>query len=316
MLTAISRLCFLDRTNVGNARLVKLEVDLGMKGLDYNVALAVFFPFYTAAEVPSNMMMKRFRPSVWLTTIIVSWGRVTTYMGLVHNFRGLIACRIFLGIAEGGLFPGVSYFITMWYPRHECGFRMALFFSAATAAGACGGLFARTISEMDGVGGKAGWSWIFILEGLPNLFVGSSSYWVVNDYPSMYVALYPGIAKTILISYPLDQCFSHLSKRIEVERRISADSNSLSNAFHLKYVVQALKNWKIWVMACIAIGLFTPLYSISLFFFPTIINALGFSNNAAQLMTVPPYAFACVCTIAGSYFADHGGPERCFLVGI
>jgi MFS family permease len=161
-----------------------LEVDLGMKGLDYNVALAVFFPFYVAAEIPSNMMMKRFRPSVWLTTIMVCWGLIMTCMGLVHNFSGLLACRIFLGIAEGGLFPGVSYFITMWYPRHECGLRMALFFSAATAAGAFGGLFARAISELDGVGGKAGWSWIFILEGLLTLCVGSFSYWAVNDYPS------------------------------------------------------------------------------------------------------------------------------------
>jgi MFS family permease len=161
-----------------------LEVDLGMKGLDYNVALAVFFPFYVAAEIPSNMMMKRFRPSVWLTTIMVCWGLIMTCMGLVHNFSGLLACRIFLGIAEGGLFPGVNYFITMWYPRHECGLRMALFFSAATAAGAFGGLFARAISELDGVGGKAGWSWIFILEGLLTLCVGSFSYWAVNDYPS------------------------------------------------------------------------------------------------------------------------------------
>jgi sugar phosphate permease len=72
----------------------------------------------------------------------------------------------------------------MWYRRHECGFRMALFFSAATAAGAFGGLLARGISEMGGVGGKAAWSWIFILEGLLTLTVGSFSYWVINDYPS------------------------------------------------------------------------------------------------------------------------------------
>src|SRR5436305_549667 len=105
-------------------------------------------------------------------------------MGLVHNFAGLLACRAFLGIAEGGLFPGVSYYITMWYPRHECGFRMALFFSAATAAGAFGGLLARGISEMDGVGGKAAWSWIFILEGLLTLFIGAFSYGAVHDYPA------------------------------------------------------------------------------------------------------------------------------------
>ena len=155
-----------------------------MKGLDYNIALAIFFPFYIAAEIPSNMMMKRVRPSLWLTLIMVTWGIVMTCQGLVESFSGLLACRVLLGIAEGGLFPGVNYFITMWYRRQECGFRMALFFSAATAAGAFGGFLASGISKMAGVGDKAAWSWIFILEGLLTLIVGSFSFWAINDYPS------------------------------------------------------------------------------------------------------------------------------------
>lgn len=163
-----------------------------MENLDYNIALAVFFPFYVAAEIPSNMMMKRFRPSVWLTIIMVAWAIVMICMGFVQNFGGLVATRIFLGIAEGGLFPGVTYYITMWYRRHECGFRMALFFSAATAAGAFGGLLARGIMEMGpdptvpgsrGVGGYAGWRWIFILEGILTLAVAAVAYWAINDYP-------------------------------------------------------------------------------------------------------------------------------------
>jgi len=154
-----------------------------MKGLDYNIALSIFFPFYVAAEIPSNMMLKRTRPSIWFTFIMVCWGVIMLSMGFVHNFSGLLACRVFLGIAEGGLFPGVSYFITLWYRRTECGTRIALFFSAATIAGAFGGLLARGISEMEGIGGKAGWSWIFILEGAMTLVVASFSYWVVNDYP-------------------------------------------------------------------------------------------------------------------------------------
>lgn len=176
-------LSFLDRTNIGNARLVGLERDLGLKGLDYNIALAVFFPFYIAAEIPSNMILKRIRPGLWFMIIMVAWAICTTLMGLVNNFSSLLAARMFLGLAEGGLFPGVNYYITMWYKRHECGFRMAIFFSAATAAGAFGGLLARAIMAMDGIGGKAGWSWIFILEGLLTLVVGISACWVISDYP-------------------------------------------------------------------------------------------------------------------------------------
>jgi MFS family permease len=110
-------LSFLDRTNIGNARLAGLEADLGMKGLDYNIALAVFFPFYVAAEIPSNMMLKKLRPSVWFTIIMIAWAICTTLMGVVKDFPGLLAARMFLGIAEGGLFPGVTYYITVSSPH-------------------------------------------------------------------------------------------------------------------------------------------------------------------------------------------------------
>lgn len=104
-------LSFLDRTNIGNARLDTLEKDLGLDParLQYNDALAIFFPFYVAAEIPSNMAMKRFRPSIWIPSIMVAWGVCCTLMGIVHNYAGLMACRSALGVAEGGLFPGITY---------------------------------------------------------------------------------------------------------------------------------------------------------------------------------------------------------------
>lgn len=104
-------LSFLDRTNIGNARLDTLEEDLNLDSdrLQYNDALAVFFPFYVAAEIPSNMAMKRFRPSVWIPSLMVAWAVCTTLMGIVQNYAGLMAARSALGIAEGGLFPGITY---------------------------------------------------------------------------------------------------------------------------------------------------------------------------------------------------------------
>ena len=110
------------------------------------------------------MMMKRARPSIWIPTIKVAWAICCILMGLVHNFAGLLAARAALGIAEGGLFPGITFYITLWYRRTECGLRMAIFFSAAIAAGAFGGLLARGIVEMDGVGGRSGWAWVSVYE--------------------------------------------------------------------------------------------------------------------------------------------------------
>lgn len=118
--------------------------------------------FYVLCEVPSNMVMKAWRPSMWLPIIMIAWGGVMTGMGFVKNFEGLLVARIFLGATEAGLFPGVSYFLSQWYRRHEIALRIALFFSAATAAGAFGGLLARLINLMDGAAGYEGWVSTFL----------------------------------------------------------------------------------------------------------------------------------------------------------
>ncbi|PQK12203.1 hypothetical protein BB8028_0003g08200 [Beauveria bassiana] len=303
-------LSFLDRANIGNAKLAGLERDLNMTGYDYSIAVAIFFPFYVIAEVPSNMAMKRFRPSIWIPSIMVVWGFMTIMLGVVQSFGGLLAVRSLLGLAEGGLFPGITYYITMWYRRHECGLRMAIFFSAATAAGAFGGLLARGIMEMQGVGGLSGWNWIFILEGLATFVVALIAYRVMHDYPESVK-------------------FLTSEQKKEVVRRLKQDRSALSNEFKLSFAKDALKDWRIWVHMFITIGIYIPLYSISVFL-PTIVKGLGYTNEVAQLMSVPPYAVACLFTVGGGFnivailgFAllagvEHNGVKylACFLVTV
>ncbi|KAH7097519.1 major facilitator superfamily domain-containing protein [Auriculariales sp. MPI-PUGE-AT-0066] len=280
-------LSFLDRTNIGNARLAKLEVDLHMVGLNYSTALAIFFPFYVLAGLPSNIMMERTRPSRWIPFITVTWGFICCMMGIVKNLDGLLAARAFLGIAQGGLFPGVSFYITMWYRRHECGLRMALFFSAATAAGAFGGVLARALIAMDGTAGRPGWAWIFIIEGVITVALGLVAFFAMQDYPETATFLTP-------------------EEKTEVERRLKADRNGLADEWDLLYVKQALTDWKIWVQMLINIGIYMPLYSISLFL-PTIVRSLGYQDNTAQLMSAPPYLLACILCIAAGVVGDRIG---------
>ncbi|KAJ2914183.1 hypothetical protein MD484_g6232, partial [Candolleomyces efflorescens] len=288
-------LSFLDRTNIGNARLAGIEKDLGMKGLDYNVALAVFFPFYVAAEIPSNIMMKRTSPSLWLSIIMLAWGVCMTLMGVVTTFPGLLVARMALGLAEGGLFPGVTWYITQWYRRHECGFRMAIFFSAATLAGAFGGLLARGLSELRGKGGKPGWAWIFIIEGLATIVVAAVAKFVIHDKPET-------------------ARFLTEEEKTEVQARLKEDRTSLADEFDSQYVKAALKDWKIHVHMLITIGIYTPLYSISLFL-PTIVKNMGYTNEKSQLMSVPPYVAGCIATIAGGYAADRAQKRGPFMMG-
>jgi MFS family permease len=107
-------LSFLDRTSIGNAKLYNLEPDLHMTDNQYLISLTVFFFSYAIFEVPSNVFLKRLRPSIWLSLLMLLWGIMMTVQGLVHNFGGLVAMRWMLGTFEAGLFPGVTYYLS-WY---------------------------------------------------------------------------------------------------------------------------------------------------------------------------------------------------------
>ncbi|KAL7626058.1 hypothetical protein AAE478_002828 [Parahypoxylon ruwenzoriense] len=293
-MTLICLLCFLDRSNIGNARLDRLEQDLHLTGLQYNNCLAVLYPFYIAAEIPSNMMMKRTRPSLWLPLSMFLWSICLLSQGFVRSYSSLLTTRALLGLFEGGLFPGINFYITQWYRRDECGLRMAAFFSGATFAGAFGGILARGIAEMDGVGGLSAWSWIFILEGLLSMLVSVAAFWLIYDY------------------YPSAKFLTD-AERYEVSRRLLADSGPVSTDFNMKYVQQALTDWKIYVHMVICMAGFCPVYSFSLFL-PTIIKNMGYSANNAQLMSVPPYVFACAFTISASWLADRRKQRGVFLL--
>lgn len=218
--------------------------------------------------------------------------------GFVKNYGGLLVTRALIGLSEGGLFPGVNYYITRFYRREECGIRMATFFSAATLAGAFGGILARGIAEMDGVGGLEAWAWIFILEGLLSILVSFAAYWAIRDYPD---------SKT-------DKYFLNATERQEVLRRLSDGFGGLLDTeSKMKYVFQAIRDWKIWVHMGIFIACFGPIYSFSLFS-PTIIKGMGYTSNSAQLMSVPPYVCACVFTVGASYYADKFKQRGVFLL--
>lgn len=163
-------LCFLDRTNIGNARLFGLEEDLNLVGNQYQIAVAILFVPYVLVEVPSNLILKKFTPSRWIAFITVSWGIISTLTGVVQNFTGLMACRVLLGLMEGGLFPGLTVYLTMFYTKREIALRIGYLFVSSALAGACGGLLAYGIGFLDGIAGYSGWRWIFIIEGISLFF--------------------------------------------------------------------------------------------------------------------------------------------------
>ncbi|KAJ0349784.1 hypothetical protein COL154_005864 [Colletotrichum chrysophilum] len=160
MLVLLYLMAYLDKTNIGNAKIEGLLDSLHMTGVDYNIALSVFFIPFVLAEVPSNMVLHMFkRPSLYIGGIVTCWGVVMTCNGVVQNFGGLVAVRIFLGLFEAGFLPGAILIISKWYLPNETQTRIAILYTSAASGGAFSGLLAFAIAKMDGVGGYEGWRW-------------------------------------------------------------------------------------------------------------------------------------------------------------
>ncbi|PSN59975.1 MFS general substrate transporter [Corynespora cassiicola Philippines] len=302
MLALLYLLSFLDRGNIGNARIEGLVEDLGMTGPQYNWCLTVFFFTYAAFEVPSNLLLKKLRPSIWLPSIMVAWGTVMTLMGIVKDYHGLLIARIFLGVTEAGLFPGVAYYITMWYCRHEAQFRQAMFFSAASVAGAFSGLLAFAIAKMDGVGNLEGWRWIFILEGILTVVVAVIAFFTLYDFPE--TATFLTEEERAFVVYRLK--YQGMNKDDEVT--VAQD-----DSFNWESVKAAFLDWQIWTNIWVYWGIVAPLYGISLFL-PSIIRSLGYTSSTAQLLTVPVYITASVLAIAVAWWSDRYGKRYPFIL--
>lgn len=217
---------------------------------------------------------------------MILWGFCMCFMGFAKDFSGLMAARWFLGLTEAGLFPGVNYYLSCWYRRQEFGIRAAIFFSSAAISGSFGGLLAAAIAKMDGLGGKAGWAWIFIIEGAVTVVVGVISFWVVQDFPA-------------------EAQFLSTDDKARVLRRLREDKQSSAEHedFKMTYLWQSIKDWKTWTACLIYMGVAGSLYAFSMFL-PSIILQLGYTSSEAQLLSVAPYVAACILTIIVGYYAD------------
>ncbi|RPA99629.1 MFS general substrate transporter [Choiromyces venosus 120613-1] len=306
MLALLYLLSFLDRGNIGNARIQGLVEDLGMTAGQYNWTLTIFFFSYCACEVPSNLLLKKFRPSIWLPSIMVAWGTVMTLMGIVKNYEGLLAARFWLGVTEAGLFPGVAYYITMWYCRHEAQLRQALFFSAASVAGAFSGLLAFAIAKMDGVGGYEGWRWIFILEGILTVVVAVVAFFTLYDFPETASFLTEEERRFVVWRLKYQGSIDMRSEALLVAK-VAEDET-----FEWMYIWDAFCDWQIWVNIFVCWGIVCPLYGIALSL-PSIIKSLGYSSAKAQLLTIPIYLTASLLAIIQAWYSDKKGIRHPFI---
>lgn len=319
LFTILYLLSFLDRGNIGNAKIEGLADDLKLVGNQYNLCLTIFFIFYASLEVPANVILKHVNPRFFIPATMVLWSIVMTCMGTVNNFHQLLATRALLGVFECAAFPGISFLLSVYYKKKEILVREAIFFSAASLAGAFSGLLAAAISKMDGVGGYAGWRWIFILEGLLTFLVSLAAFFLFPDYPERCQFLNERERAFLVhrVKYASNVDGDSLRKRdeevetadVKLDKEIIGEDDANDTA----YIWAVFKDWQSWLQLITYYGVCVPLYGISLFA-PTIINNLGFGSTKSQLLSVPVYTVAAIASIFQAVVLNKVGLRSPFLV--
>lgn len=246
--------------------------------------MITFIP-YILVEIPSNFLLKKIGPRWMLPGLCIAWGVVTTLESLMQNYAGFIACRFFIGLFEGGLFPGYVLILAEFYRRHEIQKRISALYGAAAIAGAFGGLLAAAIQKMDGIANLAGWRWIFLLEGLITVCWGFATLWIMPSSP-----------RDVLT-------FSAEQKEYYV-RRMAADKQTTDDdKVSPRDILACLKEphfLNILVMSfCVGVVAQGVAY-----FTPSVVLTFGYSKTTTQLLTVPPFMFAFITTMLAGTVAD------------
>ncbi|ORX38164.1 major facilitator superfamily domain-containing protein [Kockovaella imperatae] len=286
---ALYTLSYLDRANIGNAKTGGLEDDFGLTSDQYSVILLVFFISYVLFEVPSNLILTRVRPSVYLSALCVLWGGVAACMAAAKDWRQLAAIRFCLGIVEAGFSPGVAFYLSSWYRRYELSRRFSIYYTATAIAGAFSGLLAGLITQhLDGKRGIQGWQWLFIIEGVGSSFLGCFTWFIMPDYPSTTSWLTQ--EERLLAAQRL--AFDGLANTQGTGERIESS----------KAVRLVLADWRTWIFVLMYM-LSTGAQTIQ-YFVPTLVGSLGWTGYQGQYHTIPIYAGAFAFILIFSFLSD------------
>ncbi|KAF2642332.1 MFS general substrate transporter [Massarina eburnea CBS 473.64] len=278
---------YLDRNNIATARLGTLEKDIGLVGTQYNTVISVFFAGYILTQIPTNMVLNKIRPSIFLPVIMCAWAIVSGATGAVQNYGGMVALRFVLGFVEAPFFPGALYLFSSWYTKKELAKRISILYAAGQMAGAFGGLLGSAImSGMEGKAGLPAWRWLFILEAVVVFPVAALTIYIVPDYPA-----------TTKFLTDEERKLAVLRMAVDANEEDNRAETTAWQGFRMAFQDPAL--YMIWAMQ---LGLNTAAAFIN--FFPTIVATLGYKQRDTLLLSAPPYVFAAILGIANSWHSD------------
>ncbi|KAH8807438.1 retrograde regulation protein 2 [Xylogone sp. PMI_703] len=278
---------YLDRGNIGFAATQGMIEDIHLKGTNLNTAVSVFYIFYILAEFPSSILVKRLQFNRVIPAITFCWGIVCMCTGFVQGFPSLIVTRILLGFFEGCLFPSMTLFLCNWYKREELGIRVAYLFIASALSGAFGGLLAWAILHMDGVAGKPGWRWLYILEGI-----------ITIVWAGICIFVVPKNFETAYFLNEEDKVI--MRQRAEITEAYSGGSGH----YTMEDVKKAAKDVKSWAHGVIQIAVVTILYGFGTFLPIIIKNGFHYSTVQTQYLVIPVNIWGAIVYAVGAYISD------------
>jgi sugar phosphate permease len=276
----------LDRSNIGFAQL-QMKQDLGLTDAMYGLGAVLFFIGYVLLEVPSNLLLRRHGARRAFARIMVLWGLVSVAMIAVSSVGQFYALRFLLGVFEAGFFPGVVFYITLWFPRQRRAGILSVFYAGVAVAGMVGGLFSGWIMRgMDGILGLHGWQWMFAVEGAPAVLLGLIAWFWLDDSPG----------KAAWLS--------------DSEKRRLADDIGAERAEIRHTLGDALRDPRTYLFSFVYFSLTSALLLL-LFWMPLMIQGFGIKDVVRiSLLSIIPNAIGAVGVILIARHSDRTGERR------
>src|SRR3974390_1262926 len=241
-------LAYMDRINISFAAL-RMNSDLHFSNTVYGIGAGLFFIGYALCEIPSNLLLLRFGPRKWLARIMLAWGLLAAAMMFVRTPFEFYTLRLLLGISEAGFFPGIIYYLTLWFPARMRARAVSRFYIALPLSSVVMGSLAGWLLGLDGTLGLRGWQWLFLIEGLP-------------------AAMFSFVLRRPLPAGPEHAAWLTPAERSWIQHQLAADS-SKAHLGHSAGVLQALLSPKVWL--------------IGLFFFSVLTCNYGYGFSAPAI---------------------------------
>jgi sugar phosphate permease len=266
---------YLDRVNLSFAAL-QMNTALGLTSADYGFGAGLFFVTYCVCEIPSNLLLYRLGATRWISRIMFTLGLCAGAMAFVSGRAGFYTVRLLLGAAEAGFYPGILFFLTLWFPSAYRGRMLAVFIAAIPISGIVGAPLSGLLLSLNGRAGLQGWQWLYLVEAAPALILAPMVLWRLQDGPERAMWL-PPAERAWLIG------------QLGVERAAVEQKRVFT-------VVQCLTHPRVLLLALIYFTNVCLLNSIT-FFLPQIVKSFGLSNIQTGFIVAIPSLLGLVALI-------------------